>query len=158
MNKVALLTATFLIGVASTAVIATAKGGPGAGPRGAGLEQMFERVDTNNDGAITRAEIEAASAARFAATDTNGDGFLSLEEMTTAAETESADRRAKRIEARLNWLDANDDGQLSLEEMQANDRRIDRMFEHLDANSDGSITKAEAEAAKMNRGKHRHNN
>ena len=157
MNKLSLLTATFLIGIASTAVIATAKGGPG-GERGAGVDQMFERVDTNQDGAITRAEIEAAGAARFATADTDGDGFLTVEEMTAAAESHDSERRAKRVEARLDRLDANDDGKLSLEEMQAGSKRLDRMFDRLDADSDGAITKAEAEAAKMHRGKgHRSN-
>ncbi len=47
------------------------------GPRGPSLA---ERFDTNGDGQITEAEIEAAQRARLAEFDSNGDGVLSLGE------------------------------------------------------------------------------
>ena len=151
MNRVTLITATTLIALASTAVIATAKGGPGFGPRGGGIERMFEEFDTNQDGAITKAEIAAAAEARFAAADTNGDGLLSAEEMKTAAEARDSERRNKRIEARIDRMDTDGDGQISLTEMSARTDRLDRMFARLDADQDGSITQAELENAKGRR-------
>ena len=144
MSRVFLIAATALVAVASTSVIATAKGGP----RGAGLERMFEQFDTNQDGTITQAEIEAANAARFAEVDANGDGVLTVEEMVAHATVRDSDRLTRRIEARIDRLDANSDGALSLEEMADGSKRLDRMFDRIDANSDGAITKAEAEEAR----------
>ena len=114
--------------------------------------RLFENLDSDGDGAITKSEAEAAGAARFAAADANGDGLLTADEMAAAAQNRQAERIAKRIEK----LDANGDGALSLEEMSAKgSKRLAHMFDRLDADGDGVITKAEAEAAKgMRRGKH----
>jgi len=93
MNRVAILTATFLIGVASTAVIATAKGGPGkhGGPRGVIMEQMFEE-------------------ARIEKLDTDGDGQISLEEMQA---------RDSRMDRMFEKLDADSDGSITKAEAEA---------------------------------------
>jgi len=155
MNRKLLIATAAVIGIASTAVIATAHdrgNGPG---KGHGPAALFERFDTNGDGTITKAEVEAAAAARFTEADSNGDGVLSAEEMTAAAEGRRANRRAERIAKRIEMHDANGDGMLSLEEVTAaaGDGRANKMFEHLDTDGDGTITKAEAEAAKpMRRG------
>ena len=49
-------------------------------------ERWFDRLDTNKDGVITRAEREARRAERFAKIDTNSDGIISLEEFNARAE------------------------------------------------------------------------
>ncbi len=48
-------------------------------------ERWFGRLDTNKDGVITQAEMEARGAERFARIDTNGDGMISLEEFSARA-------------------------------------------------------------------------
>lgn len=76
------------------------RGGPGAlrGMRGM-RAMMSSQADTDNDGAISRAEFDAATAARFAQADSNGDGTV------TAAERrerhgEMRERRMERRSAR----------------------------------------------------------
>ena len=44
----------------------------------------FKRVDTDNDGKVSRAEALAAAEAAFARADANGDGFVTPEEMKSA--------------------------------------------------------------------------
>lgn len=150
MTRTSLIAAVALIAVASTAVIATAhdRGGRGEGPReGRGPAMLFERFDTDNDGSITKAEVEAAVAARFAEADANGDGQLSAEELAAAAEARrmerQAERQAARIDRMIERMDENGDGTLSLEEMAAMPEA--RMFDRLDADEDGVITQAEVE-------------
>jgi Ca2+-binding EF-hand superfamily protein len=43
---------------------------------------MFERLDTNHDGMVSRDEYRAQVAERFDRLDTNHDGFLDQAEMT----------------------------------------------------------------------------
>ena len=70
MKKVAFVLAI----CAATMSIATA----------AAPEQRFEKLDTNGDGRLSRAEAAAypALAQRFAQIDANKDGFLSRDELT----------------------------------------------------------------------------
>lgn len=44
------------------------------------MAKMFARLDTNGDGRLEYAELEAMGAARFDGMDADGDGRLSLEE------------------------------------------------------------------------------
>lgn len=148
-----------LIAIASTAVVATAHD-RGNGPReGRGAEMLFETFDLDADGVITKAEIEGAAAARFAAADTDGDGNLSLEEMTAAREARDQERHADRVAKRLERHDTNGDGVLSLEEATAVAKtgRMEKMFDRIDADGDGTITKAEVEDAQgmFRRGGHK---
>lgn len=119
---------------------------------------MFERFDTDSDGAVTKAELEGAAAAHFAEADANGDGLLSAEEMIAAAEKMRAAREAKRmadrIAKRIEAHDTDGDGMISLEEATAymGGSRFDKMFDKLDADGDGSVTQAELEALKSTRG------
>jgi len=52
-------------------------------PAGGGMmSRMFERLDTNHDGKVSREEYRAQAAERFDRMDTNHDGFLDQSEMT----------------------------------------------------------------------------
>lgn len=121
----AALSATTLGGVA----VATQGMAPGGGmARG---ERMLKRVDTNNDGAISRDEMRTQAEKRFARRDANGDGKLTAEELQ---------RRGGKRDGR-GHAGHHGGGR-------APGAMIDGMFERLDTNRDGSITRAEADAAK----------
>lgn len=100
---------------------------------------LFERLDADKDGAVTRAEVDAARAERFAAVDADKDGAVTLAELT-AMLTKRAETQASRMMMRA---DSDDDGVLSPDEMGG--RRHARMFERLDADGDGVVTKAEVD-------------
>ncbi|MEC7421733.1 MAG: EF-hand domain-containing protein [Pseudomonadota bacterium] len=57
--------------------------------------RMLERVDTNGDKAISRAEFDAAAMARFTRLDSNADGAISAAERD-AAKAERKQRREQR--------------------------------------------------------------
>lgn len=101
----------------------------------------FSTLDTNGDGQITREEMQARAAERFARADTDGNGVLTQAEMTARADAERTDRVERRVQRMIEELDADADGALSQAELL--DRRAERMFERVDQNEDGSITEEE---------------
>ncbi len=143
-----------LMGAAFASGALAQEGPRGPGDRGAMLLEMFDGIDTDADGKLTEAELEAHRAAMFTAADANSDGMLNAEEVSAqhlARFTESlADRTAKMIENR----DNNGDGSLSLDEVEEGPGQ--RHFARLDSDNDGAISKAEAEAAMENMGKRKH--
>lgn len=117
----------------------------------------FLTVDANGDGQITKAELQAYSAAEFSKVDTDGNGSLSIEELTAKAN----ERRLKRIKKRAKWmfqqLDVDGNGTVALAEMRAK-RGGEWMFEHLDENEDGMISHEEFDVRKGKRGDKRKRN
>jgi hypothetical protein len=118
--------------------------------------------DANGDGTVTRAEWDAAIAARgaeasrsggemFARLDANSDGQLVQAELQ-ALRANRAERRGRMEERRGRRqerperprMDTNNDGQISRAEWLA---VPDRMHERADANRDGRVTREEAENA-----------
>ncbi len=97
---------TILI-IAGLAIATTAWAGQmheGKQPPG---KMMFEKMDTNQDGAISVEEHEAGlqkmqerHRARFSTMDTNGDGMLTKEEAKTARENMGEKRREHRRECK----------------------------------------------------------
>lgn len=133
------------------------------GPMEPGM--MFEALDTDKDGNVTQAEIDAAKTARFAAADTNSDGKLDEAEMLAQAEAMQVEHMAamlermkaampKRVAHMMIELDANSDGFVTPEEM--DDSHMARMFDRLDENEDAMISVGEAEDMRhgMHGGKH----
>src|SRR5215468_11492747 len=95
---------------------AMAQTGPGAKSPGERFgTQFFERLDTNKDGKITKAEYEASRAAEFKSADKNGDGFISKEEFAAYSDQ----RRADFVDRLFARLDKNGDGKLDAAELAA---------------------------------------
>ena len=118
------------------------------------MEARFDQMDTNSDGFIDAAEIQALQDARFAKADKNGDGALDADELKAQHEEHAKKRKARAQERRakmMTRLDTNKDGMLQKSEMSGG--RMERMMKHADADGDGRISKDEA--SKM-RGKLHH--
>jgi Ca2+-binding EF-hand superfamily protein len=119
------------------------------------LNSGFAALDTNHDGSLSHAEIQAGQQrdlakvqaaarakleAQFRQLDTNHDGQLSLQEFQAVA-TVHANSTPQQI---LQQFDANHDGKVSAAEFNA--PRL-RQFDAADTNHDGVVTPAEAAAA-----------
>lgn len=143
-----------LLGAVLGSAALAEKGPRGQGGHGEMLLEMFDGIDTDSDGKLTVAELEAHRAAMFTASDADGDGMLSAEELSArqlARFTESlAERTARMIENR----DNNGDGSLSLAEMDEGPGQ--RYFARIDSDNDGAISKAEAEDALKQMAKRKH--
>ena len=98
-----------------------------------GGEQLLREVDTNGDGRITQAEIDAAVNARFARFDANGDGRLSLDEFTALW----ADLTRPVTVRAFQFMDPNGDGSITKAEV---DERFGRLVQRFDRNGDGALS------------------
>ncbi|MBE1296505.1 MAG: calcium-binding protein [Rhodobacteraceae bacterium] len=115
-----------------------------------GPRASFEELDADGNGQVTKAEIEAHRAARFAATDTDGDGKLSAAEI----EAEGVKRAAERAVRMIERHDSDGDGALGPDELPKSRQRGD-MFARMDSDGNGAISKEEFQEARANmRGKH----
>jgi hypothetical protein len=86
----------------------------------------FDKLDANNDGKVTRAEVSAAAAASFAKMDTNDDGVLNkddnMHEMFAKHMKKMKGKHMQMMKVRhLN-------GEMSVEQME---KSVKRMEEHL---------------------------
>jgi Ca2+-binding EF-hand superfamily protein len=153
-NKV-LITA-LVAGVALTTGALTGIGAAFAGPdhgRGDGHggrshDRMLEKLDTDKDGAVSKAEFEAKRNADFTAADTNKDGNVSAAELSAFHEKKMAERKAEREKRMYDRLDANKDGKVTKGEFEGAG-----MFDRMDTNKDGKIAADEMMA--HGKGSHR---
>ncbi|MBA3510535.1 EF-hand domain-containing protein [Sphingomonas sp.] len=119
-----------LVALASAASAQTTAGqsqAPSRAQVAQGLDQRFKALDTNGDGTITKAEMDAAEA---------------------RARQQAAARIAKRAEEGFAKLDTDKNGQLSLAEFKASIPPVQAgaaaaVLQRLDANKDGKITRQE---------------
>lgn len=106
-------------------------------------DQLFQQLDTNRDGVVSRAEFVESRHTRFLALDRNHDGVLDAADTPHFAAFVSP--RAARARAMLARLDLNHDGRVSEPEfVQASLQ----MFDLADANHDGLLTRQEGEVMK----------
>lgn len=119
-----------------------------------GMPQMlpgFAEMDTDKDGKVTRAEIDAIRAERQKAMDPDGDGFITAAEMKAHAADQAKARAEAMVDRMFARLDADKDGRLSAAEAlsgpMAGGRGVDRMFDRVDRDNDGAISLAEYDAA-----------
>jgi Ca2+-binding EF-hand superfamily protein len=122
------------------------------GHRGGGMERM----DTDKDGRISRAEFDVGQKHRidFDAADANKDGYLVRTELRAYHEKMRPQReaeRAKRFDEKFAAADLNRDGKLSRVEV---DEKMPRMKDHfawVDENRDGFLSRAELQAGRRQR-------
>ena len=135
---------------ATPAAGATPAPSPAPGSRHAEWrQQFFDKVDTNHDGTISRAEYQAWIDNRFAKLDSNGDGTVDANEVATSPM--AAERVEKRAEGFVRRYDTTGSGQVSRTDFEAKEmQRFDRM-----SNGADSITEEQFDAAASQRFKHR---
>jgi len=104
-------------------------------------------LDTNSDGAITRAEAEAVVGAGFAKIDANADGFLTEAEQKAAHQARRAEMRARWEDRRAGRQAPGPKGERGTAEMEARKARMAQMaaerFDAADTDGDGQWSKAE---------------
>ena len=113
-------------------------GGGGFGGRGAGgfgLARFCQANDLNQDGKVTRAELDAAIAKRFASA-TKGKGFMTGAEFYADQLADFQDMNTRMFRR----LDRDRDGSLTLQEYAASEEKL---FSRLDKNNDGTLTEDE---------------
>jgi hypothetical protein len=130
MTRFALAGAAIAALTAASAFAAPPASTPAPAP--APQAQQGPRGMMGGDENRTRAQVQAETAAQFAAMDANKDGFVTAEELGDHGGPNMIER-----------LDANHDGKLTLDEINA---RILQMFDMVDANHDGTVTPAERDA------------
>lgn len=151
--------------VAGTVAYAQTDGQPGH--RG---HRMFEKLDANKNGAVTRAEVTAAVEKHFTEVDTNKDGTISAAELDAMHqrmhdmmfERMDTDKngqisrdefRAAHADMGKRWGKGHHGGRMGGGMMKENATRADMltraqaMFDRVDTNRDGTITAAERDAA-----------
>ena len=107
----------------------------------------FEHLDINNDGKLSKKEIEKQRDFMVQSMDLNGDKMVSTQELIKR-HAKRADFFAKRM---IKKLDSNGDGSLSFSELKKSQQwKLERMFYRLDKNNDGFISKEEAQTARKN--------
>lgn len=116
-------------------------------------EQMFEKLDANEDGKIVKDEIKnERMLKRFDKMDANSDGAITLDELKSAFEkgkkaTNNKSKKSDKIspEKLFTKLDVNNDEKLEKDEIK--DEKILKRFDKIDSNSDGAISLEELENA-----------
>lgn len=110
------------------------RGGHGfGGPGGEVFRNLFTQIDTNKDGKVTQAEIDAYRAAQVSAADANKDGVLTIDEFQTAYD---AFIRPQMVRA-FQDFDTDGDGKITSAEI---DAKVGAIVSRMDRNGDGSLT------------------
>ena len=134
----------------------------------ANAQQLFQKIDTDGDGRITKDEMKASAPkggsrpgpsidSLFSQIDTDGDG--GIDETENQAFLESAKSRrhgppdaAGMARKMFEKADSNGDGKITKEELEAalprhdSSEALERLFTNADSDEDGAISQSELEA------------
>jgi EF hand domain-containing protein len=138
------LTALVAAGAAFAGSGAMASGStpaPDAAPHGNWHQQFFDKIDTNHDGIVSRAEYQAWIDSRFAKLDANGDGTVDADEVATSPM--AAERVQKRAEGFVRRYDTSGSGQVSKSDFEAKEmQRFDRLSNGADSITEDQLATA----------------
>jgi len=125
-----------------------------AGTQPPGTGQGRAAIDADGDGYVSRAEAQGHPRllADFEKADTNADGRLDAAEMNAHRDRVRVEKRA-RAEQRWKAADVDGDGALSRAEAEASMPRVAERFEQVDADGDGRVSRDEMHSQRV-RGKH----
>lgn len=98
-------------------------------------QQFFDKLDTNHDGVVSRAEYQAWVDGRFDKLDTNGDGAVDAQEIASSPAT--AKRVEQRAEGFVKRYDQSGTGKVSKTDFEA------KAMAHFDRLSGGADTLTE---------------
>ena len=118
-----------------------------------GRGRLFERLDLDNDGLVTRGEAVEARGRWFERIDGDGDGYLTVEEMTAQRRHGGAEGKAGRIERRFAKLDQVGDARISQAEFTA---MTGHWIERVDGDGDGAVSREEWRVAAERRKRKSH--
>jgi hypothetical protein len=113
--------------------------------RAAMQQQMFERLDADHDGQVTRTEYKAWVDGRFDKLDTNGDGSVDADEIAGSPAT--AERVNRRAEGFVKRYDASGTGKVTRADFEAKEMQ---RFERIGGGAD-SVTKEQLSKQRMPR-------
>ena len=141
---------TAIAAISLLLVSATASASPDSKPyhRGDGefAEKIFEKLDTDKDGSLSREEVTNAREARMQGIDKDKDGFISADELTAHRAERYAERQERHHERFVEHFDKDGDGRVSVEEMKAYQSG---RFARADRNNDGNVSREEWQAARQ---------
>jgi hypothetical protein len=128
---------------------------------GPGGTIAFAAIDTDGNGSLSRAELQAFAAARLAGADANGDGVLDRAEIIEALpgghspllRVFSADPAEGMADRLLALVGATEAGQVDITVLA--DRRVNMLLATADEDRDAAISQAEADALAAG-GRHGH--
>lgn len=98
-----------------------------------GLGALFAEVDADDDGTVTRAEIDSYLAGKITGADASGDGALTIEEFDTLYREFTRTRMVRAFQR----LDADGDGQIDAAEIDTN---LNSIVDRMDRDGDGALT------------------
>ena len=97
------------------------------------LDRLFEQIDLDASGTLTKGEMRKAAAARFNALDIDGDGRVSTDERGNS--------QGNRLAIRFDRADTDNSGTLDIREMEEVAKlRTRRRLAHLDTDGDGVLS------------------
>ena len=135
--------------LAALLVTAIAQAGDAPAPAAAPATGRHS-IDANNDGIVTREEAAAHQrlAAQFDTVDTNKDGQLDAAEMQAHREAMHEQMRA-HAEQRWTAADTDGDGAVSLAEAKVAMPGVAERFDKFDGNGDGKVSRDEMHNFRM---------